>query len=255
MIPRDDGPLIASGEITSVPIQGGVLPVMLHRAGEARGPTVILCPPGPLMGAFEPLEWMAVRLRAGGFHVVTMTYRQNSPEADVEDLTAVIDWLEIQDFADLGAIGVMGASRGGAVALRAAAADTRLRAVATLGAVTDLLQQVYGAAAFAPSRHRMLISWLGDPVANRAFYEKVQAISCADRITQPLLLMHGEHDMHSPMEQSIAVAEKARAGGNADVRLEIFPMMGHYGDVLPNGYAFNHLAGIFVPFMQEKLAP
>ena len=254
MIARDDGPIIATGEVASVPIKGGALPVMIHRAGEARGPTVILCPPGPLMGAFEPLEWMAVRLRAAGLHVVTMTYRQNSPEADVEDVTAVIDWLEIQDFADLGAIGIMGASRGGAVALRAAAADTRLRAVATLGAVTDLLQQVYGAAAFAPSRHRMLIGWLGDPVANRTFYEKVQAISCADRITQPLLLMHGEHDMHSPMEQSIAVADKARAAGNADVRLEVLPMMGHYGDVLPNGYAFNHLAGIFVPFMQETLA-
>jgi dipeptidyl aminopeptidase/acylaminoacyl peptidase len=210
------------------------------------------------MGAFEPVEWIAARLRDAGLNAVTITYRQNSPEADVEDVSAVLDWLESQAFADqafadMAAIGVMGTSRGGNAALRAAAHEPRIRAVATFGAVTDFLQQAFGTAAFAPSRHRMLVSWLGNPVSNRSFYERVQAIDCADRIKQPLLLLHGEHDMHSPVEQSIAVYEKARAAGNAKARLELFPLMGHYGDVLPNGYAFNHLAGVFVPFLQEHL--
>jgi dipeptidyl aminopeptidase/acylaminoacyl peptidase len=254
MIPRDDGPLATTGETLRVNIGDATLPVMSYRTDrDGRRPTVLICPPGPLMGAFEPVEWIAARLRDAGLNAVTITYRQNSPEADVEDVAAVLDWLETQNFADMGAIGIMGTSRGGNAALRAAAHEPRIRAVATFGAVTDFLQQAFGTAAFAPSRHRMLTSWLGDPVTNRSFYERVQAIDCADRIKQPLLLLHGEHDMHSPVEQSIAVYEKARAAGNTQAQLELFPLMGHYGDVLPNGYAFNHLAGFFVPFMQEHL--
>lgn len=254
MIPRDDGPLLTTGDPTSVDRGEARLPIMIYRAAaDEPRPTVLICPPGPLMGAFEPVEWIAARLRAGGLNAVTITYRQNSPETDVQDVSAVIDWLETQAFAEPGAIGIIGTSRGGNAALRAAADEPRIRAVATFGAVTDFLQQVYGTAAFAPSRHKMLVAWLGDPVTNRGFYERVQAIDSAHRIKRPLLLMHGEHDMHSPMEQSIAVYEKVRAAGNADVRLELFAMMGHYGDVLPNGYAFDHLAAIFVPFMQDKL--
>jgi dipeptidyl aminopeptidase/acylaminoacyl peptidase len=254
MILRDDGPLLTTGVAESVDLADARLPIMVYRGQpNERRPTVLICPPGPLMGAFEPVEWIAARLRAGGLNVVTITYRQNSPETDVQDVSAVIDWLETQSFAELNAIGIIGTSRGGNAALRAAAEEPRIRAVATFGAVTDFLQQAYGTAAFAPSRHRMLVSWLGDPVTNRGFYERVQAIDSAHRIKQPLLLMHGEHDMHSPVEQSIAVYDKVRAAGNLDVRLELFAMMGHYGDVLPNGYAFNHLAAIFVPFMQDKL--
>ena len=254
MIARDDGVLQTTGQATRIEFDGVSLPVMVYsHSPEIRRPTVVICPPGPLMGAFEPVEWIAARLRDAGFAAVTLTYRQNSPEKDVEDVSAVIDWLQSQTFADPAAIGVMGTSRGGNAALRAAADEPRIRAVATFGAVTDFLQQAFGTAAFAPSRHRMLVSWLGDPVTNRTFYERVQAIDCADRIKQPLLLLHGEHDMHSPVEQSIAVFEKARAAGNPKVRLETFPLMGHYGDILPNGYAFNHLAGIFVPFLQETL--
>ena len=254
MIPRDDGPLTPQGERVGIEVAGAPLPLMLYRTAAARAPTVLICPPGPFQGAFEPVDWIAVRLRDQGLHALTLTYRANSPESDVDDVSAVIDWLAAQAWADPGRLGIMGTSRGGNAALRAAAAEPRLKAVATFGAVTDLLQQVIATAAFAPSRHRMLVEWLGDPVTRRSFYERVQAIEVADRIRIPLLLMHGEHDMHSPVEQSIAVAEKARAAGNKAVRLETFPLMGHYGDVLPNGYAFNHLASVFGPFFRDALA-
>jgi dipeptidyl aminopeptidase/acylaminoacyl peptidase len=253
MIPRDDGPLLAQGKRIEIEAGGATLPLMLYRAAAEPAPTVLICPPGPFRGAFEPVDWIAVRLRDQGFHALTVTYRANSPEHDVDDVSAVIDWLAVQPFVDSGRLGVMGTSRGGNAALRAAAAEPRLKAVATFGAVTDLLQQAVTTASFAPSRHRMLVEWLGDPVTSRGFYERVQAIEVADRIRIPMLLMHGEHDMHSPVEQSIAVAEKARAAGNAAVRLETFPLMGHYGDVLPNGYAFNHLASVFAPFFRQAL--
>jgi dipeptidyl aminopeptidase/acylaminoacyl peptidase len=254
MILRDDGPLLVQGDRIEIEVAGAPLPLMVYRAGAGPAPTVLICPPGPFRGAFEPVDWIAVRLRDQGFHALTLTYRANSPEHDVDDVSAVIDWLSGQALVDGGRLGVMGTSRGGNAALRAAAAEPRLRAVATFGAVTDLLQQAVTTAAFAPSRHRMLVEWLGDPVTRRSFYERVQAIEIADRIRIPMLLMHGEHDMHSPVEQSIAVAEKARAAGNDVVRLETFPLMGHYGDVLPNGYAFNHLASVFTPFFRQALA-
>jgi len=145
-------------------------------------------------------------------------------------------------------------ARGGNAALRAAAHDHRLKAVGTFGAVADFLQQAYGTAAFAPARHRMITDWLGDPVKNRAFYSAIQAIDHVQNIVQPVLLLHGEHDMHAPIEQSIAVRDKIVAHGNEDVQLEIFPLLGHFGEVVPSGFAFDHLAGYFIPFMREKLA-
>ena len=255
MTPRDGGPLEPSGEHIEISIKGGIrLPVMLYRAeGEGRGPAVILCPGGIGTGMFEIVEWAASRLRVAGLHALTTSWRDGLPLHDSDDVSGVFDWLVEQPFVDPGRIGVFGVSRGGNAALRAAAADHRLRAVATFGTVSDLLQQAYGTAAFAPARHRMITGWLGDPVSNRAFYERVQAIDHVQGIVQPLLLLHGEHDMHAPVEQSISVRDKVVASGNTDVRLELFPVVGHFGEVVPSGFAYDHIAGHLIAFLREKL--
>ena len=256
MTPRDGGPLIPTGERIEGSIDGQIhLPLMLYRAdGKGPGPAVILCPGGVGTGMFEIVEWAASRLRAAGIHALTTSWRDGLPLHDPADVSAALDWLAAQPFVDPQRIGVFGVSRGGNAALRAAAADHRLRAVATFGTVSDLLQQAFGTAAFAPARHRMITGWLGDPVSNRSFYEKVQAIDHVQGIIQPLLLIHGEHDMHAPVEQSIAVRDKVVASGNGNVRLELLPVVGHFGEVVPSGFAYDHIAGLFIPFFREVLA-
>lgn len=255
MTPRDGGPLLLSGTPVETNIDNGVnLPMMLYRAAEnGPQPAVILCPGGIGTGMFEILEWAGTRLRKAGFHALTTSWRSSSPLEDPSDVSAAFDWLAEQSFVDGNRIGVFGVSRGGNAALRAAAADHRLRAVATFGAATDFLQQVYGTATFAPARHRMITGWLGDPITNRTFYEKVQAIDHVQNITQPLLLLHGEHDMHAPVEQSIAVRDKVIASGNSQVELTLFPVVGHFGEVVPSGFAYDHISEHLLTFLRRVL--
>jgi len=144
-------------------------------------------------------------------------------------------------------------SRGGNAALRAAAIEPRLKVIATCGAFTELLEQLKGLALYAPARRDMIVEWLGDPVERRDYYLSIEARTYGERIRQPVLLVHGEHDMHSPPEQSIAMKDAIERGGNTDVSLVLVPMMGHYGEVVPNGYGFDMLVNLIVPFYQTKL--
>ena len=55
-----------------------------------------------------------------------------SPEADVEDFSAAVDFMGTRDFTDRERIGVLGICGSGAFALSAAAVDPRMKAVATV---------------------------------------------------------------------------------------------------------------------------
>ena len=237
---------VSSGDVT--------LPVMLYRP-EVTGPVpaMVVCSGGIGNGMFEIMEWIAGALRDAGIFAVTTSWRSSSPESDPADISLVVDWLAQQPGVDAERIGIIGMSRGGNAVLRAAALDSRVKVVVTFAPVTHLLQQAETTAAYAPGRHQMFVDWLGDPVANRAFYEKVQAISYADRIKQPVLMVHGQHDMHAPPEQSIWMKEAIERGGNRDICLQIVPMMGHYGDVIPNSYGFDTLRGIILPYLHQRL--
>ncbi len=200
---------------------------------------------------FEVMEWVGANLAAYGINGISLSWRSGSPEDDVKDITAAVDWLIGKSKADASRIAVMGISRGGNAALRAAALEPRFSAAITLGAATDFLQQVHGAAAYYPRRADLFKAWLGDPVTDRAFYERVQAITYADRIKIPTLLIHGQHDMLCPPEQSIMMKDAVERAGNDQVRLELMPFMGHYGDVVPNGYAFEYLSKMMFDFLED----
>lgn len=230
------------------------LPVMVYRpSASGPAPAVIICPGGVEKGAYAVMEWLALKLQAAGFVAVTMSWRAPSPLNDPDDISLAVDWLQADPRVDGGNIGIMGMSRGGNAALRGAAFDSRIKAVVTFGPVVDFLQQAEGTAIYAPTRHKMIVGWLGDPVADRAFYEKIQALTYADRIKQPTLMVHGVHDMHAPIEQSLWMKEAMEAAGNTQVRLELVPMMGHYGDVPPGGYGYDTLGGLMTPFFIEQL--
>ena len=230
------------------------LRVMVYApAGDGKGPAMVLCPGGMGNGSYEIMEWIAGTLRDSGVLAVTVAWRKATPEHDPDDIAMAVDWLQRHPRVDPGRIGVMGMSRGGNAALRAAAFDRRLMILVTFGPVTDFLHQAETVGGYAPGRRRMLVDWLGDPVENRAFYEQVQAITHVASITQPTLMIHGLHDMHSPPEQTLAVKEKMEAAGHRDIQLELIPMMGHYGDIVPNDYGFDMLRSIILPFVRARL--
>jgi dipeptidyl aminopeptidase/acylaminoacyl peptidase len=244
-----------TGTHVTIETDGPALPVMAYRPkGPGPRPAVILAPGGVQNGMFEIMEWIANRLCASGFFAVTLSWRAGSPIDDPLDIRAVVNWLEREPLVDRNRIGIMGMSRGGMSTLRSAALEPRLRAVVAFGPVTDLMQSVRGVAAYAPGRYKMLVLWLGgEPDERREFYETIQAISYADRIRQPVLFVHGAHDMHSPPEQSIWMKRELERYGNRQVQLEIVPGMGHYGDAIPNTYIFDQLAALIIPFFERQL--
>jgi dipeptidyl aminopeptidase/acylaminoacyl peptidase len=243
------------GRETVIPAQEVELTTMVYRpAGQGPFPAIIICPGGVERGNFEIMEWAGLRAQADGFVAVTLSWRGPSPLHDPDDISAAVDWLQADPDVDGERIGILGISRGGGAALRGAALDHRIKALVTFGPVTNLIQQAEGTAVYAPTRHRMFVQWLGDPVKDRAFYEKVQALSYADRIVQPTLMVHGLHDMHCPIEQSLWMKEAMEKAGHTDIRLELIPMMGHYGDVPPGTYGFDTLWGLMGPFFKEQLA-
>jgi dipeptidyl aminopeptidase/acylaminoacyl peptidase len=230
------------------------LPLMVYRPEtNARVPAVVIFSGGQGTGMFEVMEWIGSSLRRAGIFAVTISFRGPSPEFDAEDASLAADWLATQKNVDPNRIAIFGMSRGANAALRAAALDSRFKLVATFGAVTDFLQMIAGLPLYAPGRYKMMLGWLGDPKTNREFYERVQAISYADRIKCPVLMVHGQHDMHAPPEHSMWMCEAIKKGGNQDVQLQTVPMMGHYGDVIPNSYGFNQLSEIIVPYVQKRL--
>jgi dipeptidyl aminopeptidase/acylaminoacyl peptidase len=247
--------IVLTGTHATLERDGLKLPLLYYRPrGAGPFPCVVLAPGGIEGGLFEIFEWLGNRLAAAGIFAVTLSWRGSSPLHDPLDVSAVVDWIGEQSGADPQRIGIMGMSRGGMASLRSAALEPRLQVVATFGAVTDMIQQVRGVAVYAPGRYRMLIKWLGgEPDEHREFYETIQAITYANRIKQPVLLVHGAHDMHCPPEQSIWMKRELERYGNKDVQLEIIPMMGHYGDVVPNSYDFDRLASVIVPFFVQHL--
>jgi len=254
MIQPDNGPVQTTGELVDVSVAAFSLPMMLYKPIAAgRYPAVVVCPGGTGAGLFEIMEWAGARLRAAGFVVLTMSWRAPSPLDDPADIAAAVGWLATQEFVDPTRIAIFGSSRGANAALRAAAADGRIRAAITLGAATDFAQLAVGAASYAPSRFEMLKGWLGDPITQRPFYERVQAINVAHLIRQPVLLIHGQHDFHCPFEQSVMMREKLLASGNQNAELELLPWVGHYGDLVPNGHAFNHITALMISFLQRHL--
>jgi dipeptidyl aminopeptidase/acylaminoacyl peptidase len=230
------------------------LPLMVYRPEtNLRVPAVVVCSGGIGTGMFEVMEWIGRSLQRAGILAVTISWRGSSPEFDVGDASLAADWLASQNDVDPNRIAIFGISRGGNAALRAAALDPRFKLVVTFGAVTNFLQMMEGLALYAPGRRKMLVNWLGDPETHRDFYERVQAISFADRIKCPVLMVHGQHDMLSPPEQSIRMCEAMKHAGNPYVQLHTVPMMGHYGDMVPNTYGFDQLSEIIVPYIQKNL--
>ena len=234
---------------------GVKLPLMVYRPEtKSPVPAVVVCCGGQGTGMFEVMEWIGRSLQQAGILAVTISWRSPSPEFDVDDVSLAGDWLISQQNVDPDRIAVFGMSRGGNAALRTGALDSRFKLVVTFAAVTDFLQQTEGTAVYAPSRHKMLVNWLGDPKTNREFYKRVQAISFADRIKCPVLMVHGQNDMIAPVDQSIWMCEALKRAGNANVQLKTVPMMGHFGDLIPNSYGFNQLSEIIVPYIRKTLS-
>jgi dipeptidyl aminopeptidase/acylaminoacyl peptidase len=83
-------------------------------------------------------------------------------------------------------------------------------------------------------------------------YETVQAINCADRIRQPVYLLHGAADLQAPPEASKAMAAALQAAGNPDVTLEVLPEYGHYWERHFKPHDFDGIAARTIAWLNAR---
>jgi dienelactone hydrolase len=138
---------------------------------------------------------------------------------------AIIDHLETRPDVDKDRIGILGISLGGYYASRAAAFEPRIKACAAWGGVWDygaVWKRRFETQSKAVSVGFFQLQWIMGSNTMEEALERVQQYKLdgvMQRLTQPLLILHGEHDLAIPVDD----ARKAfAAAGSADKQLRIF---------------------------------
>jgi hypothetical protein len=194
--------------------------------------TVILAH-GVTVNAYLSLRY-AAHFRALGFNVLLYTHRNHGRSGgrtttygyyEKDDLRACVDWVQARNGDDV-VIGTHGESMGAATVLQHAALDRRLRFVIAdcpfANAHTEFayrLKAEYGLPAFPLIPVASAITKLRDGW----FFHEAAPLADVDKITAPLLLIHGQADDYIPPEAS----RKLYAAANDPKRLYLMPDADH----------------------------
>lgn len=142
------------------------------------------------------------------------------------DLAAIAD----EEAGSGGQLWLIGFGFGGAIALRAAARDPRVRGVASIAGPADLTAWVANREAVLDRCHRSgLISTPGFPEDPDAWAGEIVALAPLDAASRlegrPLLVVHGADDAEVPVAAARAITD-ATSDGPVDLR--IVPAAGHW---------------------------
>lgn len=169
---------------------------------------------------------LARRFRPRGFDVLMYDSRAHGEsEGDActygyyerRDLSRAIDALGTTPVATIGV------SLGGAVALQAAADDTRIAAVVAISTFSDLRTVAHERAPFFASERSIADALALAERQARFHVDEASPLAVAGRIRAPVLLIHGERDIDTPPAHS----ERIFAALGGPKRLWLLPGVGH----------------------------
>lgn len=203
------------GERVEIPLEGIRLPGYLRKPRNAVHPPVVLFISGLDSTKEEHATFESVFLRRG---LATLTldgpgqgeaWFQMKMRVDFEvAATAAIDYLSTRDDVDAARAGICGVSFGGYLSARCAAYEHRIRAVASCGGLHSvdggLLSDEF-------HRPRWMHIW-GAPTLDD-LREKTRGATLdgiAQRISAPLLVVHGAQDNLIPPAEAYRTYEEAR---------------------------------------------
>lgn len=200
-------------------------------------------------GSKNDVRAQAEKLAADGYAVLTWSARGfgksggaislNDPEAEVKDVSGLIDWLAKRPEVQLDAegdprVGLTGASYGGAVSLLAAGYDERVDAIAPVITYWNLADALFPDGVFkklwagifvtsgggcekfekrlCEMYERVAVSGKPDPAAIELLTERSPS-AVADRIEVPSLILQGQSDSLFPLGQADAMQKAISANG------------------------------------------
>jgi dienelactone hydrolase len=225
-------------EFVTIPYEGTTLPALFHRAaGAGRRPAMI-----HFDGFDVTKEWMSLCGIADEFaHRGVSTLMVDHPgvgaalrlqglamNPDSERWArAAIDWLELRADVDAARVGVIAMSLGGYYAPRAAAFEPRLACCVAWGARWDNAGS-HGRILRDASAARSVTGWLDhalwyygavdvDEAERKIAQMTLEGV--IDRVTCPLLVVHGANDRQVPTEQAERTIREARHSSKATLRV------------------------------------
>lgn len=213
---------------------------------------VVLCPGRDADG--RGLRWLGEPLAMAGAAVATATYldgsRYREDDADAAQvardglcahLNAPVPWV------------VAGHSRGGTVALLAAAEQPGWEAVVALSATTSPEHLVRGLEHFAPSRYRLMVQSRGcTPDEDPGFYRRTSPLAHAADLRVPVLLVHGTLDLVVPHDHALWLRDALAREGHHEVELTLLEGTGHFFERTYEGYALDQVVTLVVDWLRGR---
>ncbi len=191
----------------------GPVPVVLHVHGGPEGQARPILNPTIQYLAHRGFGVLATNVRGSTGYGKTFTHLDDVRKRmdSVADLEAAVRWLKASGTARPDAIAVMGGSYGGFMTLSAVTTypDLWAAAVCTVGIANfvTFLEQT------GPWRRKLRESEYGNLEDDREFLEAISPINHVDRITAPLLVIHGANDPRVPVGEAEQIVESLRARG------------------------------------------
>jgi dipeptidyl aminopeptidase/acylaminoacyl peptidase len=203
------------------------LPVYLYEPTKpGPHPALILLHGGPeaqFRPTFDP--WIQYVVNELGFTVIAPNLRGSSGYGKaflaldngtlrddvVKDMGALIVWVDLQSSIDSKRVAVAGASYGGYLALAALVNyGDRLMGGVDFAGINDFISYLTNTAPYRQTRRRAEFGDERDPDM-RAFLRRISPLTNADRLTKPLLVVHGRNDPRVPVSESEQLVNRLRS--------------------------------------------
>jgi dipeptidyl aminopeptidase/acylaminoacyl peptidase len=174
---------------------------------------------------FDP--WLQYVVNELGFAVVAPNVRGSSGygksysaldngmlrEDAVKDIGALLVWLSLQNAYDAKHVVVSGASYGGYLTLATLVNfSERLRGGVDVAGITDFVSFLTDSAPYRQNQRRAEYGDERDPEM-RAFLRRISPLTNAERISRPLLIVHGKNDPRVPLSEAEQLVNRVRSKG------------------------------------------
>jgi dipeptidyl aminopeptidase/acylaminoacyl peptidase len=174
---------------------------------------------------FDP--WIQYLVNELGFAVIAPNVRGSSGygktymaldngmlrEDAVKDVGALLVWIGLQKNFDAKHVVVAGASYGGYLTLATMVNySDRLRGGVDVSGIADFVSFLTNTAPYRQNQRR---AEYGDErdLEMRSFLRRISPLTNTDRITRPLLVVHGKNDPRVPLSEAEQIVNKLRAKG------------------------------------------